>query len=347
MTIPSPSVIDFISALASRWRCSRYTAGAALSAYLLLAPSPARADALTAEALFQSGREAMEKGDARTACERFQESYRLDPTAGTALNLGNCRERLGQLASAWQRYEEAVQKLPNGDRRSALARSRAAELSPRIPHLTLITPPGASDFVVIRDDDQLGSASLDLALPVDPGPHVVRVRAPGHADWSRDIALSEGQALTLELELGPALESDAPRSSAPTPKSAPATPASAARGSASTAGWVFAGIGAAGLATSLVAGAVVLSKKSTVESKCVDKRCSDAGLDAARTGRTFSTVGTVAFCVGAAALGVGVYLILTHPAGPKSEQARLAHPATRLAASATNGGLQLGLEASF
>jgi uncharacterized protein (DUF2252 family) len=97
----------------------------------------------------------------------------------------------------------------------------------------------------------------------------------------------------------------------------------------------------------VIAGAVVLSKKSTVESSCVDKHCSNAGLDAAQSGRAFSTVGTVAFGVGAAALGVGLYLVLSRTPSAKPEQARLAPNATRLGAAATNGGLQLRIESSF
>jgi PEGA domain len=344
MTTFYPSVIEF--AFSARLRGFARSLAFAFTAWLLLAPTAAHADALTAEALFQSGREALEKGDARAACDRFQESYRLDPTAGTALNLGNCRERLGQLASAWQRYEEAVQKLPDGDPRVALAASHAARLLPLIPHLTLLAPAGAADFVVTRDGEQLGQASFGLALPVDPGPHVVQVHASGHVDWSRDVALAEGQQLTVTLELGASVEIPAARPATATPEAA-APDAPSAGGSRRAVGWATAGIGAAGIATSLVSGVVVLSKKSTVESNCVDKRCSDAGLQAAQTGRTFSTVGTVAFGVGAAALGVGLYLILSRPAGTKEEQARLAPVATRFGASATSSGLQLRLESSF
>src|SRR5262245_61414545 len=74
-------------------------------------------DRAAAEALFQAGREAMDARDYKTACERFEESHRLEPTAGALLNLANCREKLGELATAWQRFQEAIQKLPAGDNR--------------------------------------------------------------------------------------------------------------------------------------------------------------------------------------------------------------------------------------
>jgi hypothetical protein len=70
----------------------------------LAVSSPAWAqsgDRAGAEALFEAGREALDKGDYEVACQRFEESNRLESAAGTILNLANCREQLGQLASAW------------------------------------------------------------------------------------------------------------------------------------------------------------------------------------------------------------------------------------------------------
>ena len=70
-------------------------AGAPLWFALFLALFPhvasaAPADAQTAEALFQSAKEAMARGDVPVACARFAESVRLDPAVGGLLNLADC-----------------------------------------------------------------------------------------------------------------------------------------------------------------------------------------------------------------------------------------------------------------
>src|SRR6478736_2091435 len=81
------------------------------------APAGAQEQA-AAEALFRSAREAAARGDWVTACDRFEE------TPGSVFNLAKCREELGQLASAWKRYGEVIQKLPESDARVGYAKER-------------------------------------------------------------------------------------------------------------------------------------------------------------------------------------------------------------------------------
>src|SRR5580692_11189003 len=82
--------------------------------------SEARAESIdpaVADALFRKGREAAEKGDWATACPKFAESQRLDPAPGTLLNLADCEEHLGQLASAYEHFKTAVETMaPSDDR---------------------------------------------------------------------------------------------------------------------------------------------------------------------------------------------------------------------------------------
>src|SRR5687768_5789067 len=72
-----------------------------------LSPSAAWArDPAAAEALYRAGRDAAKKGDWEKACAQFAESQRLDPAPGTLLNLADCEERRGLIASAWTHYTE-------------------------------------------------------------------------------------------------------------------------------------------------------------------------------------------------------------------------------------------------
>ena len=108
--------------------------------------SPCQAqDSAAAEALFRSAREAAETGDWVTACDRFEESKRLEPAPGTVLNLARCREQLGQIASAWKSYMEASQRLPEADSRQEFARRKARELKPLIPEI-IFHPPQADEI---------------------------------------------------------------------------------------------------------------------------------------------------------------------------------------------------------
>src|SRR5687767_15052938 len=67
---------------------------------VLGAPSALASDTVAADAAFQEGRALMASGDLAAACARFEDSRRHEPAVGTELNLGECYERLGRLASA-------------------------------------------------------------------------------------------------------------------------------------------------------------------------------------------------------------------------------------------------------
>src|SRR4051812_22569154 len=65
-------------------------------------------DQSLAETLFEEGRVLMQEGVLQQACAKFAESQRVAPACGTLLNLGVCHEKLGQTASAWTNYVDAM-----------------------------------------------------------------------------------------------------------------------------------------------------------------------------------------------------------------------------------------------
>src|SRR5215510_5077923 len=74
-------------------------------------------DPATAEALFTEGRKAFDAGRFAEACQKFAESQRLDPGAGTLINLAACREKTGEIALAWAAWKEALDNLRSDDDR--------------------------------------------------------------------------------------------------------------------------------------------------------------------------------------------------------------------------------------
>jgi hypothetical protein len=290
-----------------------------LAAFGLVALSVAnaradRSDPVAAEALFRAGRAAADRGDYASACAKFEESNRLDPAVGTMFNLAACNEELGKMASAWQLFREAAQRFVPGDARIGIANARANALEPRLPRLTLAMASASPGAVVLRDGVELGSASLGLPLPVDPGDHVVVVTAPGRAERRYEVRLDLGQTRQMMIEPGAALPVAAPSADVAAAGAHPADRGAPSR----TLGIVLLGAGGASVLASLALGAVALSAKQTVETECRDNRCSSAGLDAADRGNMAATISTVAFGVGMAGAAIGTYLLLaatpTHPA---------------------------------
>jgi hypothetical protein len=276
--------------------------GAALAT--VFSGASARADGVDpagAEAVFLQGRTAMDAGHFEEACSKFAESERLDPAAGTLMNLATCEEKVGRLASAWQHWREAIDLLPAGDDRRAFARGRVDELEKRLPHL-MVKLAGQSDGArVLRDGVELGAASRGVQLPVDPGAHEVTVEMPGHRSETVTIVLGEAEHKSVEVHAGE-VEPAAIGGAVPT-----------SRGGMRTLGWVLGSVGVASSVTAAVTSVLLVKDKSTADANCPNKTCvNQKGLDAVSQGKTLTVVNAAAFAVGAAGLGLGAYLVLSN-----------------------------------
>jgi hypothetical protein len=288
--------------------------GLALTLALALHARAAHAqlkDPAAAEALFREGRALSDAGDIAGSCAKFRESSRLDSAVGTTFNLADCEERLGHLATAWTLFDEVAQRLPAADKRHTVSQARAAALEPRLPKLSIKLAAQAGDGArVTRDGVELGPASLGTPLPVDPGEHLVVVSAPGRAERSFKLIVSEREIRTLEVatgELSVAAGETKPQAAGPL-----APPPPSVHHGSNTLGYVLGGVGIAGFITGGIAGALLLQKKGVVSDHCnADKRCDDEGLAATRSGKTLGIVTTAGLVTGVVGVGAGTYLILS------------------------------------
>jgi hypothetical protein len=271
--------------------------------------SAAPADAQTAEALFQSAKEAMAHGDVPVACARFAESVRLDPAVGGLLNLADCETRLGKLASALAHFQEARDRIPPDDSRLVFVVDRIAALGPRVPHLTVrIRAADLEGATVLRDETELGTASLGVGLPVDPGAHVLVLRAPGHADARQSVTLREGEARSIELALGPpvVLTSAVGEST-----EAPPPAGRAQHVIALTLG----GAGLVSVTTGAIVGVIAKSTYDEARSHCPTgpTSCTPDGVSGGQRAYDEATAATIALVAGGVLVAAGFTLYLTAP----------------------------------
>src|SRR5690606_15836808 len=145
---------------------------------------------IAAEALFDDALRLMEEGDFDTACPRLAESERLDSAIGTLLYLGHCYRQQGRTASAWSTFRAAAaaSRETQQTEREQVAEQSAAELKPLLTRLILVMdepPPGVK---LTREGYAMSAALLGVAVPVDPGEHLVTVNAPGKRAWSKRVA---------------------------------------------------------------------------------------------------------------------------------------------------------------
>ncbi len=273
-------------------------------------------DAAAAELLFQEGRKASEAGDFESACPKFEESQRLDPGAGTLVNLARCYEQLGRIASAWDRWSQALRLLRSGDERRPAVQRHLDAAAARLPRLTIrLSSDAAPGARVVRDGIELRGASLGLPLPVDPGARIIEVLAPGHEPKTFTFEAEEGKTGEIVVTTGDKTEA-APAEPEPVSTTKPAK-RRPQKSSPPVFGYVVGGFGLASLGVGSATGIVAIKKKNDVNADC-DRDpggallCGSAGLAAADKGNTMSTVSTIGFAVGAVGVGLGLYLVLTN-----------------------------------
>jgi hypothetical protein len=241
----------------------------------VLSAAPARADSNSAlaEALFGEGKQLMNAGNAREACPKFEESYRLDPAAGTLLNLALCHERLGRTATAWSEFKDAVTTARKDGRadREKFAAEHVKTLEPTLSRLTVVVPQGSrvAGLEIKVDNTALGEALWGTALPFDPGTHLVTATAPHKRAWTSSIELgakSDRREVSVGLLVDEPTDQSVPAVVPPAPMGGPGQPITdqAAPSSTRTIVLVGEGILAAG---GLAVGIGYLLAASSVEDR--------------------------------------------------------------------------------
>lgn len=298
---------------------------ATLAAGLLFLPAAARAqsaaDKSAAEALFAEGRKLMDQGKYAEACKKLEGSQKLDPGAGTLLNLASCYEHNGQTASAWVTYKEAAsaaaQRHPDWAQQ---ATGFAAQLEPKLSKLTIEAPKPTQAMVVTRDGVAVEASSFGVAIPVDPGAHVIEATAPGHLPFHTEVAIGESKdakTVTIpELAVGDV-----------TP------PAPAPRGAAQrVVGLTMMGVGGVGVVIGSIFGGMALAKKGDAGNLCTADytRCSPAGKALVDDAKSTGNISTVVFIAGGAFLAGGLIVWLVAPKSESKVQAAFGAPGANL-----------------
>lgn len=253
------------------------------------------------------------------ACPDLEEVVRRLPSGvGAKIALAECREGEGKLASAWSKWTEAQEaaSVKKDDKSEALARTRAAQLEPRLSRLTITVPgdiaalPG---FVVHHDALAVTRREWGLTVPVDGGAHLVTATAEGKREWRKELSIAkEGATVTVAIPmledapvvppapLPPPAVVQAPLPPPPVqpPLNTPAMNVNAGavnvvtpQGGAPTAshgvpGWAW-GVGAAGLA--LMGGAVAFRLDQSSVGSTIDAKCPLPGRTGCAAGYDFAS----------------------------------------------------------
>jgi hypothetical protein len=278
--------------------------------------------AAQAESLFEQGRKLAGQGRHAEACPYFAESERLDHGVGTLLNLAECHEKSGLLATAWAEYRRSAAEagaLGQVDR-AQIAREREIALQPLLTHLALTLPPqGLPPGAEVHRDGVLVSPWLwSSPYPVEPGDHAVLVAAPGKIDYSTTVRVPRQHVTTFVARIPPLKPRPAP---APKAAAAVVSEPPPPRHPRATAGLILVGVSGAGALVGALFGVHALGLKGDSVGHCNElDRCDDEGTSLRAQAVSSGTASTIAFFAAGAALAGGLVLYATAPSvkGPRA-----------------------------
>ena len=259
-------------------------------------------------------------------CPKLVASQKIAPAVGTLLNLADCYERAGQLASAWARFHEAIalaQRLGRADREKT-ARERADKLEPRLIKLTITTQ--EKDVEVKLDGNVLDGAALGTGVPVDPGKHAIEAAAKGKKSFTTTVDVSD-RARSPSVEI-PALDADpdavksAGRSNGGSSGKGGQETEEPGSGGPSTqriVSYVAIGLGAVGLGVGTIFGLRTSSIWADAKTHCTGVECDRTGVTLATDAKNAGTISTISFIAGGVLLAGGAILFFTTPSSSSSK----------------------------
>jgi hypothetical protein len=261
---------------------------------------PSTAEKSAAREMARLGAVYFDNGEWERAREHFRRAYDIVGAPTLALMEARSLVELGSLVEAEDAYARAA-SLPADPNNAPYRKAQAdankelAALRPRVPVLR-ITLARREPAAEVRVD---GMPRADFAsISLNPGTHLVSVVRAGAPESWRSVTLVEGERRTVAFDV-------------------PAAPPSS-RSDALM--WTAFGLGAAGITTGVVTGALALDRKTTLDRACNGTTCPPAAESDLSAYRTFRTVSFIGYAAGLVGVGGGVALLLTRRKEPETSK---------------------------
>jgi hypothetical protein len=279
-------------------------------------PTDSAAELARAREVFRQGLALESARDWASALAKFREVAAVRSTAQVRFHIARCQEQLGQLNEALGAYELAMSEATGPDREEILdwAAPAVEAIRARIPKLVVTRKAGAEAVRVRLNGEELGTASIDTLLPLDPGGHEL-VLSEGTTERRVKIVLTEGEVRRFEIgalvsEASRAAALGTPSKPAPTPLARPVLP------------WVMFGVAGAGFASAGVFFVLKEQKREELSDACGgESECPSSAKSIHTAGERYALAANISAIVGGVAAASGVVLWLTRSKPSRADQA--------------------------
>jgi hypothetical protein len=259
-------------------------------------------DVQRANEVFLEGRELLTSHRTEEACQKFEESIALDPTApGVMLNLGLCYEMLERYATSlfWFRKAQVAAAEAHLPAYEEEAKRHTLALAAKVAVVKVDTS-AAPAGIEVRIHDKLIDPIDYARVEIDRGRHQLEARVDGKPPYQKSFEVTSRDGGTLAI---PGAAEEPTETPVLPPTEQPAAPT----GSSSRI-VLAAGIGAAGL------GLCIASPLWARHTKhAYDDAVTRGEMPSYSSARIKQHVATGMFVVGAAAIGTAAYLYVTRP----------------------------------
>ncbi len=270
--------------------------------------APRTERAARAEALYNEGRALLDAGRITEACAKLAESQATDPATGTLLNLANCHEREGKLATAlWEFTAARVRaKADERNERVEFADEHIRALEARVGKIVVRLARGTpADAVVTLDGEVVAASEEGAATPVDPGTHLLRARSAAGTFEKRVEVREARQVVTIDVSLAGTAEVPAKQAEKPAP---PPPKVEESRSLGLPVVVLGVGVAAAGVGTFF--GVKAFSAWDERNAGCTPAGCTEAGVAAGDRAQDYALGANIGVGVGIVALAAGTYLLV-------------------------------------
>ncbi len=311
-----------------------------------------------------SGRAAYDAGQYQKALDSLMHAEQIVHAPTHLLYIARSQAKLGKLVAAFETYRKLTREALASDAPQVFvdAQTSAQEeqqaLEGRVPWVTVtVHGEGEKDAAVTMDDAKLPAAIIGIRLPIDPGQHVFKAKAPSAESPPVTVVLAEGGNASVELKLAASgVEAASAPPAAKGGEQSITTDTLNTKGSSSMriASYAALGVGAVGLGLGTF---FVIKGSSTSDSadelydscsasspggKCSDEATEDEILAKDNDASSQRTLGAVALVAGGAGVAAGVTLLIL--------DMNSAHTAARLGGPSVRpwvGFRTVGLTGSF